>query len=85
MNYCDECIHFVPNEGRKNLSILCAKKHELKFKEPKDWMKLLTFDYGFHCTGCKDFQKKEKIDYSTWTVYINEDNLKNSHNGRNKN
>ena len=76
MNYCESCVHFEPNEGRQNLSTLCELKHDLKFKEPKSWMDLQTYNYGFHCTGCKDFNKVKEESSPTWNVYINKDNLK---------
>lgn len=58
-NYCDECVHFRPDEEgeRKPVNELCEFVRPLKFKMPTDDEFLNSDDWGFYLPKCKDYKR----------------------------
>ena len=61
IKYCDDCIHFKPktdcddNCDDFDFSELCELGKKLKFKMPPE-DDLMSYDYGFYWSGCKDYK-----------------------------
>lgn len=61
-NYCDDCVHFRPDDGgeRKPVNELCELVRPLKFKMASTGHDFIFGnDWGFYLPGCKDYKRTE--------------------------